>query len=76
MVFKDLQKLVPHSQQQQKENTSKELFQRLQGKPFWIWNLVEHKQENIRTNRDCCLIISLVYHRRMEMINHSMTMRE
>ncbi|MFL6383545.1 MAG: hypothetical protein ACJ71G_08505 [Nitrososphaeraceae archaeon] len=54
MVFKDLQKLVPHSQQQQKENTSKELFQRLQGKPFWIWNLVEHKQENIRTNGDCC----------------------
>ncbi|MFL6338049.1 MAG: hypothetical protein ACJ718_02900, partial [Nitrososphaeraceae archaeon] len=54
MVFKDLQKLVPHSQQQQKENTRKELFQRLQGKPFWIWNLVEHKQENIRTNGDCC----------------------
>ena len=32
IVFKDLQKLVSHSQQQ-KENTRKELFQRLQGKP-------------------------------------------
>ena len=35
IVFKDLQKLVSQSQQQQqKENTRKELFQRLQGKPF------------------------------------------
>ena len=35
IVFKDLQKLVSHSPQ---ENTRKELFQRLQGKPFWIWD--------------------------------------
>jgi hypothetical protein len=54
VAFKDLQKLVPHSQQQQKENTSKELFQRLQGKPFWIWNVEEHEQEDIRTNGACC----------------------
>jgi hypothetical protein len=33
---------------------SKELFQRLQGKPFWSWDIVEHKQEDIRTNGDCC----------------------
>jgi hypothetical protein len=52
VVFKDLQKLVVHSQQE--ENTSKELFQRLQGKPFWIWNIEEHKQEYIKTNGDCC----------------------
>jgi hypothetical protein len=39
VVFKDLQKLVSQSQQQ-KENTCKELFQRLQGKPFWIWNMI------------------------------------
>jgi hypothetical protein len=35
IVFKDLQKLVSKSQQ---ENITKELFQRLQGKPFWIWD--------------------------------------
>jgi hypothetical protein len=49
VVFKDLQKLV---QQSQRENTSKELFQRLQGKPFWIWSIEEHKQEDIKTNGD------------------------
>jgi hypothetical protein len=51
VVFKDLQKLVQHSQQ---ENTRKELFQKLQNKPFWIWNIAEHKQEDIKTNGDCC----------------------
>ena len=51
IVFKDLQKLVSHSQ---RENTSKELFQRMQGKPFWVWNIEEHKQQDIKTNGDCC----------------------
>jgi hypothetical protein len=51
VVFKDLQKLVSQSQQQEK---SKELFQRLQGKPFWIWNIAKHKQEDANTNGDCC----------------------
>jgi hypothetical protein len=54
VVFKDLQKLVQHSQQQEEENTSKELFRILQGKPFWIWNIQEHRQEDIKTNGDCC----------------------
>jgi hypothetical protein len=47
VVFKDLQKLVVHSQQ---EDARKELFQRLQGKPFWIWNIAEHKREDIKTS--------------------------
>ena len=53
IVFKDLQKLVAysHEQQQQQQNT---LFQRLRDKPFWIWNIQEHKQEDVRTNGDCC----------------------
>jgi hypothetical protein len=51
VVFKDLQKLVQQSHQQQHQNI---LFQRLQDKPFWIWNVEEHKQEDIRTNGDCC----------------------
>ncbi|MFL6348132.1 MAG: hypothetical protein ACJ72X_07560 [Nitrososphaeraceae archaeon] len=52
MVFKDLQKLVSHSQRE--ENTRKELFQRLKNKPFWTWNIEEHKQEDIKTDGDCC----------------------
>src|SRR5918912_4041591 len=51
MTFRDLQKLVSA---QQKENTRKELFQRLQNKPFWIWNIEQHKLEDIRTDGDCC----------------------
>ena len=51
IVFKDLQKLVS---QQQRENTRKELFQRLQDKPFWVWDKQQHKQEDIRTGGDCC----------------------
>jgi hypothetical protein len=30
------------------------LFERLQNKPFWIWNIENHKQEDIKTNGDCC----------------------
>ena len=28
----------------------KQIFQRLQGKPFWIWDFEEHKQEDVKTN--------------------------
>jgi hypothetical protein len=51
IVFKDLHKLVSNSQQW---NKSKELFQRLKGKPFWVWNKEEHKLEDIKTDGDCC----------------------
>jgi hypothetical protein len=51
IVFKDLHKLVSQSQQQ---SARKELFQRLQNKPFWIWDKQQHKQEDIKTNGDCC----------------------
>jgi len=42
MTFKDLQRLVSQSQ---RESTGKELFQRLQEKPFWIWDKQQHKQK-------------------------------
>jgi hypothetical protein len=51
IVFKDLQKLVSNSQ---REATDKDLFQRLQGKSFWIWDKQQHKLEDIKTNGDCC----------------------
>jgi hypothetical protein len=50
LTFKDLQKLI-HSQSNSEQT---ELFQRLKNKPFWIWNVGEHKQEDIRTKGDCC----------------------
>ena len=50
MTFKDLQKLV----QSQSGPEQYQLLQRLRDKPFWIWDQKEHKQEDIRTNGDCC----------------------
>jgi hypothetical protein len=51
VTFKDLKKritLETTTQQQSKK------LDRLRNKPFWIWNIDEHRQEHIRTNGDCC----------------------
>ena len=50
MTFKELRKRVTLETSHQQSR----LLERLQSKPFWIWNIEEHKQENIRTNGDCC----------------------
>jgi hypothetical protein len=50
VTFKDLQKLI-HSQQNTEQN---KLFDKLRDKPFWIWDIQEHKQEDIKTKGDCC----------------------
>jgi Terminase RNaseH-like domain len=50
VTFKDLKKKVSLEATQQQSR----LFERLQNKPFWIWNIEEHKQEDIKTNGDCC----------------------
>jgi hypothetical protein len=51
-MFKDLQKLVKQSEQE--HNSTHDVFEKLRDKPFWIWNLEEHKQQDIDTNGDCC----------------------
>jgi hypothetical protein len=50
MTFKDLKKRVSLETTQQRSRLS----QILQNKPFWIWNIDKHKQEDIRTDGDCC----------------------
>ena len=52
ILFKDLHKLVS---QQQREHTTKEVFARLQDKPFWIWDKQQHKLQGIKTDGDCCM---------------------
>jgi hypothetical protein len=51
VTFKDLKKIVSleatTSQRQR-------LTQRLHNKPFWIWDQKQHRQEDVRTNRNCC----------------------
>jgi hypothetical protein len=50
LTFKDLKKKVSLEIIQEESR----LFERLHNKPFWIWNIEEHKQEDLRTNGDCC----------------------
>jgi hypothetical protein len=51
VTFKDLKKrinLEATTQQQFK------LTDRLYNKPFWTWNIQEHKREDIKTKGQCC----------------------
>jgi hypothetical protein len=53
MTFKDLKKrIISSSSNQQQQQTQS--FDKLQNKPFWIWNVEEHKLEDIRTKGYCC----------------------
>jgi hypothetical protein len=53
MTFKDLKKIVATRSSQQQQQTT--LFSsRVLEKPFWIWNIKEHKIADIITNGDCC----------------------
>jgi hypothetical protein len=50
VTFKDLKKKVSLETTVQQTRH----FERFLNKPFWIWNIEEHRQEDIRTNGDCC----------------------
>jgi hypothetical protein len=50
LTFKDLKKRVCLDIAAEQSR----LFERLRNKPFWIWNIEEHKQEDIKTDGDCC----------------------
>jgi hypothetical protein len=50
MTFKDLKKKISSSNQQQQTQS----LDKLQNKPFWIWDVQEHKLEDIRTKGECC----------------------
>jgi hypothetical protein len=52
VTFKDLKKRVCLGTLAQQQSR---LFERLQDKSFWIWNIEEHKLEDIRTKGDCCI---------------------
>jgi hypothetical protein len=55
LTFKDLRKRVTLEttilQQQQQQSKA---FELLRNKPFWIWDIEEHKQEDARTKGNCC----------------------
>lgn len=53
MTFKELRKIIAPSDEESKQQQSK-LFERLRYKRFWIWDLEEHRLEDIKTKGDCC----------------------
>jgi hypothetical protein len=55
VTFKDLQKLI-HNQQSEFNSEQTTLFQALKNKPFWIWDVEEHKQQDVKTK--WCLLLS------------------
>jgi hypothetical protein len=36
------------------------LFERLQNQPFWIWNIEEHKRDDIMANGECCCFNQII----------------
>jgi hypothetical protein len=53
MTFKDLRKRISGGSTLDPQQQTR-LFERLQDKPFWIWDQKQHKQEDIKTKGDCC----------------------
>ena len=57
MTFKDLQKIIqlknPNNNNNQ-NNITKSIEERLRNKPFWIWNREEPIKEDIETKGECC----------------------
>jgi hypothetical protein len=51
VTFKDLKKRVTLANTFQQQS---KLFEICKDKPFWIWNMEEHKHEDIRTKGNCC----------------------
>jgi hypothetical protein len=53
LTFKELRKIVTPLKGQERQQTT--LFSnRILNKPFWIWNIKEHKATDILTNGYCC----------------------
>ena len=53
MTFKEIQKLI-HYRQSESNSDQTRFFDRLKHKPFWIWNVEQHKAQDRRTKGDCC----------------------
>jgi hypothetical protein len=53
LTFKDIKRKISLYQQEAYQQNYK-LFERLEDKPIWIWNSRSHRQEDAKTNGDCC----------------------
>jgi hypothetical protein len=50
LTFRDLKKRVTLETTTQESKT----LECLRNKPFWIWDIEEHKKEDTRTKGNCC----------------------
>jgi hypothetical protein len=59
MTFKELSKKINNSSSESQQQTR--LFDLCKDKSFWIWDIEQHKEEDIRTKGQCCFnhLISL-----------------
>ena len=53
VTFKDLRKRISLEITAPQHQRSR-LTETLSNKPFWIWNMEEHRREDINTKGDCC----------------------
>jgi hypothetical protein len=51
VTFKDLKKRVSLEATIQQQS---KLTEKLHNKPFWIWNIEEHKRQDVTSNGNCC----------------------
>ena len=51
MTFKDLKTILTKLQPSYDYNQT---FEALQNKPFWVWSIDQHIQDDISTNGECC----------------------
>ena len=51
MTFKDLKKIISGLRLSSEQS---EMTYVLHGKPFWIWDITEHRLEDLRTLGHCC----------------------
>jgi hypothetical protein len=72
MTFKDLKKRVSLEITQQQFK----LFDVCKDKPFWIWNIEEHKQEISEPEANVVLTMSLDYLKGIVLISLYMIMRK
>ena len=54
MTLKDLQRLVQSSQSQGGQGQSQRLWIKLEGKPFWYFDIGRHKEKGQSQKNHCC----------------------
>jgi hypothetical protein len=54
MTFRDLRKRINNNGSIETLLPQTRLFDICKDKPFWIWDIEEHKQQDVRTNGSCC----------------------